>query len=83
MLLFLVGVSIHLQASARRVYVEVVLRGETEGKFLEDPGAHRDEIMEQVSKLSGFYCFVAKPNETLTILPIEFRSLLDPCRHRP
>ena len=50
-----VDISIHLQHSTRRVYVEVVLHGETEGNFLEDPGAHRDEIMEQVSKLGGFY----------------------------
>ena len=82
MLLFLVDISIHLQDNARRVYVEVVLRGETEGKFLEDPGAHRDEIMGQVSKLGGFWrC--AEPNEGLTVLPIEICSLLDPCRHRP
>ena len=39
---------------ARHIYVEVVLCGETEGKFLEDPEAHRDEMMGQVSKLGGF-----------------------------
>ena len=30
------------------------MRGETEGKFLDDPGAHRDEMMGQVSKLGEF-----------------------------
>ena len=30
------------------------MRGETEGKFLDDPNAHRDEMMGQVSKLGGF-----------------------------
>ena len=55
MLLFLVDVSIHPKDSARHVYVEVVLHGETEGKFLEDAKAHRDEPMGQVSKLGAFW----------------------------
>ena len=54
-LLFLVDVSTHLQDSARHQYVEVVMRGETEGKFLEDPHAHRDEMMGEVSKLGEFW----------------------------
>ena len=51
---FSVDVPIHLHDSARHVYVESILCGETEGKFLEDPEAHRDELMGQVSKLGGF-----------------------------
>ena len=53
-LVFLVGAYIHLQDSAKHTYVEVVMRGETEGKFLEDPGAHDEETMGQVSKFGGF-----------------------------
>ena len=45
---------IELQDSAKHRYVEVVLREETEGKFLEDPQAHRDEMMGQVSRLGEF-----------------------------
>ena len=43
-----------LRDSARHQYVEVVLHGKTEGKFLEDPEAHRDEMMGQISRLGGF-----------------------------
>ena len=50
-LLFLAETVSDLQDSARHQYVEVVLRGEIEGKFLEDPEAHRDEMMGQVSRL--------------------------------
>ena len=49
--LFLVDISAHLQGRKSHVYVEVVLRGELKGKYLEDPEAHRDEMMGQVSKL--------------------------------
>ena len=52
-LLLIVGIFIHLQDSTRHLYVEVVLNGQTEGKFLDDPHAHRDEIMGQVSRLGG------------------------------
>ena len=55
MMLFLVKISIYFQGSAGHVYVEVVLYGETEGKFLEDPDAHADEMMGQVSNLGGFW----------------------------
>ena len=78
-LLFLVDTSIHLQDSAGHVYVEVVLHGKTEGRFLEDLDAHRKEMMGQVSKLGGFYRCVAK-RETYRPL-IEISSLLDPRRH--
>ena len=60
MLLFLADISIHTQDSARHVYVEIVMRGETEGKFLEDPDAHRDEMMGQVSRLGVFWRCVAR-----------------------
>ena len=53
-LLFLTNVFINPQGSTRRLYVEAVMRGEIEGKFLDDPGAHRDEMMGQVSKLGEF-----------------------------
>ena len=82
MLPFPVDICIHLQGSARHVYVEVVLHGETEGKFLEDPEAHRDEMVGQVSKLGGFSYYAAKSNERLTIPLIELSSLLDPRRYR-
>ena len=59
MMLFLVNISIYFQGSAGHVYVEVVLHGETEGKFLEDPDAHTDETMGQVSKLGRFWQCVA------------------------
>lgn len=48
---FPVDILIHLRDSAKHQYVEVVLRGETEGRFLEDPEAHHDETMGQVSRL--------------------------------
>ena len=51
MLRSLFEVYIHLQDSKRHVYVEVVMRGDTEGQFLEDPDAHYDEMMGQVLKL--------------------------------
>ena len=54
-MLLLVDTYIHLQDSARHVYVEVVLHGETEGKFHEDPDAHRDETVGQVSRLGAFW----------------------------
>lgn len=54
-LLFLINIYVHLQDSARHVYVKVVLHGKTEGQFLEDMGAHHMETMGQVSKLSGFW----------------------------
>ena len=44
----------HLQDSPTHIYVEVILRGETEGQFLEDPRAHRRETMKDVSRLGGF-----------------------------
>ena len=52
-LLFLIGISIHLQGRAKHIYVEAVLRRKTEGIFLEDPEAHCDVTMGQVSKLGG------------------------------
>ena len=36
------------------MYVEVVLRGKTEGEFLDDPTRSHEETMGQVSKLGGF-----------------------------
>ena len=51
----LVDTTVHLQDSARHVYVEVVLHWKTEGQFLEDTGARHKETMGQVSKLSGFW----------------------------
>ena len=54
-LLFLINIYVHLQDSARHVYIKVVLHGKTEGQFLEDMGARHMETMEQVSKLSGFW----------------------------
>ena len=59
-LLFLVDISNHLQGRKKHVYVEVVMDGETEGKFLEDREAHRDEMMGQVSRLGGFLRCTAK-----------------------
>ena len=53
-LLFILNISIHFQDSTRHIYVEVVLRRKTEGNFLEDPEAHHDETMGQVSKLGRF-----------------------------
>ena len=49
----LIDISTHLQNRKRHVYVEVVMDGETEGKFLDDPEAHRDEMMGQVSREGG------------------------------
>ena len=54
MLVLLVDISIHLQDSTERVYVEVVMHWEAEGRFLEDREALRNETMGQVSKLGGF-----------------------------
>ena len=62
MLLFLVDTSIHLQGSTGHVYVEVVLHGETDGKFLEDPDAHRFEMTRNWVGFSD-----ARPNEKLTV----------------
>ena len=59
-LLFLVDIYIHLQDSVSHVYVEVILHGRTEGKFLDDPEAHCRETMGDVSKLGGFWRCVAK-----------------------
>ena len=42
------------RGSTWHTFVEVVLHGQTEGKFLEDPEAHRDETIGHVSKLGGF-----------------------------
>ena len=50
----LVDTTVHLQDSARHIYVEVVLHGKTEGKFLEDTIGH-EETLGQVSKLGGFW----------------------------
>lgn len=50
--LFLADISIHLRDSSH-TYVEVILHGKTEGRFLEDGGAHRREKMGDVSKLGG------------------------------
>ena len=54
MLAFLVEISIHLQDSTGPVHIEVVMDWETEGRFLEDRGAFRNETMRHVSKLGGF-----------------------------
>lgn len=78
--LFLVYISIDLQHSTPHVYVEVVLRGKTEGIFLEDPGASHGETVDKVSKLGSGFSYVW-PNKELTSL-IETSSLLDPWRHR-
>ena len=59
MLLFLVGISIHLRDSSH-TYIEVILHGETEGKFLEDSVAHCMETMGDISRLGGFWRCVAK-----------------------
>ena len=53
-LVFRFEIFIHLQGSAEYFYVEVVMLGEIEGKFLEDPTAHNEETMGQVSKLGEF-----------------------------
>ena len=60
MLPFIVDISIHFQDSARHVYVEVIMRGEMEGGFLEDPEAHRWETLADVSRLGGFWWWLAK-----------------------
>ena len=54
-LFFLVDISIHLQGRKRHVYVEVVMEGQEEGKFLEDREAHLDEMMGDVLRLGGFW----------------------------
>ena len=79
-LLFLVGISIHLQGRTKHTYLEVVLRRQTEGRFLEDPEAHGDEMMGQVSKLGGSWRCAA--TRTLTISLVEIRSLLEPRQHK-
>ena len=58
-LLFLFDMSIHFQGRTKHIYVEAVLRRQTEGKFLEDPEAHGDETMGQVSKLGESWRCVA------------------------
>ena len=55
MLVFIVDIPIHLQDSATHSYVEVVMHGQTEGKFLDDPGVHHEGTMGQISKLGGFW----------------------------
>ena len=55
MLRSFIDIYIHLQDSKRHVYVEVVMRGETEGQFLEDPDAHCEEMMGQVLKLGKLW----------------------------
>lgn len=50
-LLFHVDACVHLQDSAKHLYVEVVLHGQTKRKFPEDPEAHSDEMIGQVPKL--------------------------------
>lgn len=78
--LYPADVFIHLQDSAGHVYVEVVLHGKKEGKFLEDPASYRNEMMGQVSKLGGFLRRVVK-RETYHS-PCQISSLLVPLRHR-
>ena len=80
-LLFLVDISIHLEASARHVYVEVVMHGKTEGSFLEDSEAHNWETLGEVSRLGAFDD--VWPNEKLMVPLVEISSLLDTHRHRP
>ena len=80
LLLFLVDISIHLQDSARRIYVEVVMHGKTEGNFLEASDAHNWETLGEVSRLGAFWRCVAKRE---TDDSLKFSSLLDPRRHRP
>ena len=46
---------IHLQDSTGELYVEVVLHGNTEGQFLEDPRAHCKGTIGNVSKLGKFW----------------------------
>ena len=53
-LLFLTDISIHLEDSAKHTYIEAIMHGETEGKFLEDPGALNWETFAEVSRLGGF-----------------------------
>ena len=55
----LVDTAVHLQDSARHIYVEVVPHGKTEGKFLEDTISH-EETLGQVSKLGGFWRLVTE-----------------------
>ena len=50
----LVDIPIYLYDSSH-TYVEVVLHGKTEGKFLDDSRAHCRETMGDVSKLGGFW----------------------------
>ena len=82
MLLFLANAPIYLRDGARHVYVEIVMHGNTEGKFLEDSEAHSWETLGEVSRLGGFWQCVAKPIEKLTAPLIKISSLLDECRHR-
>ena len=60
LLLFLLNAPNHLQISPMHTYVEVVLHGKTEGRFLEDPRAHRGETMGQISKLGVYRRRAAK-----------------------
>lgn len=78
--LSLVVLSVHHQGSDKHVYVEVVLKGNEEGKFLEDPGAGHKETMENVLKLGRFGDL--QPNEKLIVPLIEISSPLDPRRDR-
>lgn len=78
--LSLVVLSVHLQDSDRHVYVEVVLKGNEEGKFLEDPKADHKEMIENVLKLGGFGDL--QSNEKLIVPLIEISSPLDPRRDR-
>ena len=54
MILPLFDVSIHIQDSSGHTYVEVVLHGREEGRFLEDLGFRHEETIGQISKLGGF-----------------------------
>ena len=46
------------------------MKGETEGKFLEDPNAHRDEMMGQVSRLGGFRRYMARRETDRSQFPV-------------
>ena len=79
-LLFLVDISVHLQDSARHIYVEVVLHGKTEGQFLEDTGVRHEETMGQISKLGGFLWRTV--GQGADCFPCRISSLLVPRRHK-
>ena len=58
---FFARISIHLLDSAMRRHVEVVMHGQTEGKFLDDREARHEETMGQISKLGVFYrCMIKR-----------------------